>query len=69
LNSSRDDEFGKSEIRFCVGIVARRGEEIIEFDSLDEPFNFEVKKSKFDRNELFLIGGLIDSDLFESLSD
>jgi hypothetical protein len=36
---------------------------------LDEQFNFDVKKSKFDKNELLLIGWLfddIDSDLIES---
>jgi hypothetical protein len=39
-----------------VELVKRRGEEIIGVDSLDEQFNFDVKKSKFDKNELLLIG-------------
>jgi hypothetical protein len=39
-----------------VELVKRRGEEIIGVDSFDEPFNFDVKKSKFDKNELLLIG-------------
>ena len=36
-------------------LVERRGEVIVDVDSLDEPFNFDVKKSKFDKNELLLI--------------
>ncbi len=48
---------------------------MVKVDSLDEPFNFDVKKSKFDKNELLLTGCCVvvvvavddvDSDLIES---
>ena len=50
-------------------IVERCGEEIVDVDSFNEPFAFDAKKSKFEKNELLLIGGFaddIDSDLSES---
>jgi hypothetical protein len=42
---------------------------MMDIGSLDEPFNFDEKKSKFDKNELLLIVGFVDSDLFESFID
>jgi hypothetical protein len=61
-----------------IDILERRGEVMVKVDSLDEPFNFDVKKSKFDKNELLLTGCCVvvvvavddvDSDLIESLID